>query len=126
MFVRRAATLAVATTAALALSTGAASAHYCYFNDSNENADDGRAGSNAFVPFGDLAAMFLPTLCAEGIEHLAAAGGVEVDTLINSHGTMAGPTGGNKAIGHLDFAALEAAIPEAFAICGMEPPPPPE
>ena len=48
---------------------------------------------------------------------LADAVGVTTSTLINAHGVMAGPTEGNKAISHLDFAALEAAIPAALAAC---------
>ena len=43
--------------------------------------------------------------------------GVTTSTLINAHGVMAGLMGGNKAISHLDFAALEAAIPAAAAAC---------
>jgi len=42
--------------------------------------------------------------------------------MINAHGLMAGPTGGNKAIKHLDFAAIGAAAEEAFGACGMEVP----
>lgn len=109
MFVRRAATVAVASLTAFVLSTGAASAHFCYFNNPNPNAQAGRAGSNAFVPFGDLAFQFTG-LCPAGIDYLADAAGVEVDTLINGRGVMAGPTDGNKAISHLDFEALDAAL----------------
>lgn len=99
MFVRRAATVAVASLTAFVLSTGAASAHFCYFNNPNPNAR----------PFGDLAFQFTG-LCPAGIDYLADAAGVEVDTLINGHGVMAGPTDGNKAISHLDFEALDAAL----------------
>ena len=108
MFVRRAAVVAVSTLATLALSTGAASAHVCFFNDPNPNGNAGRTGSNGFVQFG---------LCPAGVQVLADAAGVETTTLINAHGVMAGPTDGNKAIGHLDFAAIEAAFPAAAAAC---------
>lgn len=110
MFVRRAATLAAATTAALALSTGAASAHFCYFSDPNEKANAGRAGSSGFISFSNIAAQFLPDLCSAGVAYAANAAGVTPDTLINAHGVMAGPTGGNKKISHLDFAGLDAAL----------------
>jgi hypothetical protein len=121
MFIRRAATVAVSAVATLALSSGAASAHYCYFNNPNPNADKGRAGSHGFFPFSTLTSQFLG-LCEEGGQILADAGGVEMDTLINAHGAMAGPTGGNKPIGHLNFAAIGAAAEEAFGACGMEVP----
>ena len=116
MLIRRAATVAVSAVATIALSTGAASAHFCYFKDPNPNANKGRAGSHGFFPFSTLTSQFLG-LCDEGGQILADAGGVEMDTLINAHGLMAGPTGGNKAISHLDFAALEAAIPDALDAC---------
>jgi hypothetical protein len=121
MFVRRAATVAVSAVAAIALSSGAASAHFCFFNDPNPNANAGRAGSHGFFTFETITSQFLG-LCEEGGQILADAGGVEMDTLINAHGVMAGPTGGNKPIGHLDFAGIEAAAEEAFAACGMEVP----
>lgn len=121
MFIRRAATVAVSAVAAIALSSGGASAHYCFFKDPNPNANAGRAGSHAFFPFGVITSEFLG-LCPEGGQILADAGGVEMDTLINAHGGMAGPTGGNKAIGHLDFEGIGAAAEEAFGACGMEVP----
>jgi hypothetical protein len=79
------------------------------------------AGSATWISFGDLAFEFTG-LCPAGIEILAEAGGVTTDTLINGHGTMAGGTlrkdsPGNKAIGHLDFAAIDAAEGDAIAAC---------
>ena len=114
MLIRRLTTVAAATVAAIALTTSAASAHFCYFSDPNPNGNAGRAGSNGFVTFEALATE-ITGLCPEGIEVLADAAGIETDTLINAHGVMAGPTNGNKAISHLDFAAIDAAIgtPEA-------------
>ena len=121
MFIRRAATVAVSAVAAIALSGGAASAHYCFFNNPNPNADAGRGGSHGFHTFGFIATEFIG-LCPAGAEILAEAGGVEMDTLINAHGAMAGGSGGNKAIGHLDFEGIGAAAEEAFGACGMEVP----
>lgn len=114
MLFRRLSTVIAATTAVFMIGSAPAQAHFCFFNDPNENGNAGRAGSHAFVEFGALAFQFTG-LCPAGIAILADAAGVEVDTLINGHGVMAGPTDGNKAIGHLDFAALDAALgtPEA-------------
>ena len=116
MFVRRLSTVAAATVAAIALTASSASAHFCFFSDPNPNGNAGRAGSNGFVPFGTLAAQ-ITGLCPAGVQVLADAAGVELGTLINAHGVMAGPTDGNKAISHLDFAALDAAGPAAAAAC---------
>lgn len=121
MFIRRAATVAVSSIAVIAMSSGAASAHFCFFKDPNPNANAGRAGSHGFFTFETITSQFLH-LCPEGSQILADAGGVELDTLINAHGVMAGGSGGNKAIGHLDFAGIEAAAEEAFGACGMEVP----
>jgi hypothetical protein len=118
---RRITTVAVGTVAALSLGVGSASAHYCFFNDPNPNAQQGRAGSQGFFTFETITSQFLG-LCPEGGQILADAGGVSMDTLINAHGLMAGPTGGNKAISHLDFGAVLPAGPEAFAACGMDLP----
>jgi len=115
MLIRRLTTVAAATVAFVVLTTSAASAHFCYFSDPNANGNAGRAGSNGFVSFGVIAAS--EGFCPAGAEILADAVGVTTSTLINAHGVMAGPTGGNKAISHLDFAALEAAIPAAAAAC---------
>jgi hypothetical protein len=109
MLIRRLTTVAAATVAVVMLTTSAASAHFCFFTNPNPNADAGRAGSNGFVSFGAIATEFTG-LCPAGIEVLADAAGVEVGTLINAHGVMAGPTDGNKAISHLDFAAIDAAL----------------
>ena len=68
------------------------------------------------MPFGVLAAQ-ITGWCPAGVQILADAAGVTTDTLINPHGLMAGPTDGNKAISHLDFAAIDAAMPAAGAAC---------
>ncbi len=115
MLVRRLSTIAAVAAATVVLTATSASAHFCYFNNPNPNADAGRAGSNGFVSFGAIAAS--EGFCPAGAEILADATGVTTSTLINAHGVMAGPTGGNKPISHLDFAALEAAIPAAAAAC---------
>jgi hypothetical protein len=116
MLVRRVTTVVAGAAAAVLLSSTAASAHFCYFSNPNPNGDAGRAGSKGFVPFGVLAAQ-ITGLCPAGVEVLADAAGVTTGTLINAHGVMAGPTDGNKAISHLDFAAIEAAGPDAAAAC---------
>ena len=116
MFVRRLSTISAGAAATLVLTATASSAHFCYFSDPNPNGDAGRAGSKGFVPFGVLAGQ-ITGLCPAGVQVLADAAGVTTGTLINGHGLMAGPTDGNKAISHLDFAALEAAIPAAAAAC---------
>ena len=91
------------------LTATAASAHFCYFTNPNPNGDAGRAGSNGFVSFGVIAAS--EGFCPAGAEILADAVGVTTSTLINAHGVMAGPTGGNKAISHLDFAGSRRRSP---------------
>ena len=115
MLVRRLFTVAAGAAATVVLTATAASAHFCYFSDPNPNGDAGRAGSNGFVSFGAIAAS--EGFCPAGAEILADAVGVTTSTLINAHGVMAGPTAGNKAISHLDFEALEAAIPDAVDAC---------
>lgn len=120
---RRALMTGAGAVAIVGLAAGPASAHFCFKTALNERAAQGMAGSANWVSFGDLAAEFLPGLCEEGIEHLATAAGATTSTLINSHGTMAGGTlkkgadAGTPAISHLDFEALDAAVPEAFALC---------
>ena len=109
MLIRRLTTVAAATVAMVALSASAASAHFCYFSDPNPNGNAGRAGSNGFQTFESIAFEFTG-LCPAGIQVLADAAGIETDTLINAHGVMAGPTDGNKAISHLNFGAIEAAL----------------
>ena len=115
MLVRRLSTIAAGAAATVVLTATAASAHFCYFSNPNPNGDAGRAGSNGFVSFGVIAAS--EGFCPAGVEILADAAGVTSSTLINAHGVMAGPTDGNKAISHLDFDALFAAIPDAEAAC---------
>jgi len=117
MIVRRALTTTVAAFAALAVAAGPASAHYCYKNDVNDKAWTGIAGSSGWLRVGDLAAEEFG-FCEAGIEAFATALGGTPDTLINGHGLMAGPTGGNKAIGHLDVTAFDGAIEAGFAACG--------
>jgi hypothetical protein len=121
--IRRMVTTGIATVAAVGLATAPASAHFCFKTNLNERAAQGMAGSANWVSFGDLAAE-ITGLCPEGIEILADAGGVTVDTLINGHGTMAGGTlrkgtdSGTPSISHLDFDAIDAAFAEAEAACG--------
>lgn len=120
--VRRSVTTGVATLATIALAAGPASAHFCFKTDLNERAAQGQARSANWVSFHDLAFGFTG-LCDAGIEVLADAGGVTPDTLINSHGTMAGGTlrkgedSGTPAISHLDFEAIDAAFPAAAEAC---------
>jgi hypothetical protein len=115
------ATAGVAAVAAVVLAAAPANAHFCFKTELNERAAQGMAGSNNWVPFEVLAFEFTG-LCDAGIEVLAEAGGVTTDTLINGHGLMAGGTlrkaeSGNKAISHLDFDAIDAAMGEAIAAC---------
>ncbi|GAA2129267.1 hypothetical protein GCM10009843_30700 [Nocardioides bigeumensis] len=115
MFARRLFTVTAGAVSAVVLTATTASAHFCYFDNPNPKANAGRANSSGFVSFGAIAAM--EGFCPAGAEVLADAVGVSTSTMINAHGLMAGPTGGNKAISHLDFGALEAAIPDAIAAC---------
>lgn len=118
MFVRRLSIITGATTAAILLSSGAALAHGCYFTNPSPNADAGRAGSSGFMSVRDMAHLFVhPELCEAGVETLATAAGVTPNTLINAHGMMAGGSGGNKAIQHMDFAGLEANMQRAMDTC---------
>ena len=118
MIVRRLMTVAVATGATIALAAGPASAHFCYKIEQNANSAAGKAGSSGWATFAELAAQETG-LCPAGIAVLADAAGVSVDTTIKTSGVMAGGTlkkedgGGNPAIDHLDFEAIEAAIPDA-------------
>lgn len=119
---RRLVITGVATVAALALGAGPASAHFCFKSELNERAAQGMSGSSNWVTFEALAFEFTG-LCPEGIAILAEAGGAELDTLINSHGTMAGgtlkkgPNAGTKSISYLDFEGIEAAEGDAIAAC---------
>jgi hypothetical protein len=122
MTVRRPLTVLAATVASLALAAGPASAHYCYFKDLTPQAMAGITGSSGFISFADIVAFELPDLCSDGVDVLADAGGVSADTLINAHGLMAGGLEKqgrtNQAIGHLDFEAVIAAVPDAVEVCG--------
>jgi hypothetical protein len=120
---RRLATTGIAAAAAVVLGAGPASAHFCFKTNLNERAAQGMAGSSSWVSFHDLAFEFTG-LCDAGIAVLAEAGGATPETLINSHGTMAGGTlrkadgGGTPSISHLDFEAIDAAFGDAVAACG--------
>jgi hypothetical protein len=116
MMLRRILTTSAAVVASLALAAGPASAHFCYKKDVNTKAWVGMYGSNGWLRVGDLAAAEFD-LCDEGIEVFATSLGATPDTLMNAHGLMAGPTGGNKAIGTLHIDNFEAALGDAFAAC---------
>ncbi|MGH3480381.1 MAG: hypothetical protein ACRDQD_26545 [Nocardioidaceae bacterium] len=93
-----------------------ASAHFCYKNHLTPRAAAGMANSQGFATFGEVA--FEQTgLCPAGVQVLADAAGVTTATPINLHATMAGGTSGNPAISHLDFAAIDAAFPDAVDAC---------
>jgi hypothetical protein len=134
-FTRRAVTAAVGGVAMVGLAAGPAAAHFCYKSWETEASAAGKAGSSAWMSFEAIASMFLvdaagDPLCLDGIQHLADAAGVELDTMVNTRGTMAGGKFekdgvGNKAISHLDFVALDAATPDAYTMCDQTPPPPP-
>jgi hypothetical protein len=120
MFVRRISTIVVGTATAVALALGPASAHFCYVNNMTPQAMAGASNSNGFASFHDLAFEFTG-LCDAGIQVLADAAGVSVDTPINLHAVMASGAEfrGNDArgISHLDFEAIDAAFPEAVDAC---------
>lgn len=114
---RRTATVAVATVAAVALSTGTANAHFCFNKHAVQQGAQGMANSQGFASFYDLAKEFTG-LCDDGIQILADAAGVELWTAINVHTVMAqGSDGKSQGIGYLDFEAIEAAFPDAVAAC---------
>lgn len=118
---RRVLTTAVGAAAILALGMGQAGAHFCFKDQLNAHAAAGMAGSANWTTFGDIAAE-VTGLCPAGIEILADAAGVTTETPINGHGLMAGGTlkkdnPGNKAISHLDFDAIDAAVGDASAAC---------
>lgn len=111
----------IATLTALAVTAAPASAHLCYKNKLTPQAAAGMARSQGFVTFQELAFQFTG-LCPAGIEVLADAAGVSTSTPIHSRAVMAGGTlrkanAGNPAISHLDFAAIDAAFPDAVAAC---------
>lgn len=120
MFVRRISTIALGTVAALALGLGPATAHFCYVNNMTPQAMSGAGNSSNFVSFHDLAAEFTG-LCDAGIQVLADAAGISVDTPIHVHAVMASGAAfqGKDApgISHLDFDAIDAAFPDAVAAC---------
>ena len=120
MFVRRISTIAIGTVAAVALGLGPASAHFCYVNNMTPQGMAGAGNSNGFVTFHDLAFEFTG-LCDAGIQVLADAAGISVDTPINAHAVMASGAEfqGNDVpgISHLDFEAIDAAFPDAVAAC---------
>ena len=120
MKIHRLAMLTVATVASIGLGAGPAAAHFCYHNNLTPQAAAGLLQSQGYTSFGALAAEFTG-LCPAGIQILANAAGVTVDTPIHAHAVMAGGLEAkgrsNPAIGHLDFAAIDAAFPDAAAAC---------
>jgi hypothetical protein len=116
MTYRRIAISGVAAVAALLVTAVPADAHFCYKNKLTPQAAAGMARSQGFATFGELAFEFTG-LCPAGLQVLADAAGVTLGTPINAHATMAGGSGGNPAISHLDFDAIDAAFPDAVAAC---------
>ena len=117
MILRRASVVAVSAIAAIAMSAGAANAHFCFSKHAVQQGAQGMANSQGFVSFHDLAFEFTG-LCDAGIEILADAGGVEPWTAINVRTVMAqGSQGKSQGIGYLDFEAIDAAFPDAEAAC---------
>ena len=120
MFVRRLSTITIGTVAAVALGLGPASAHFCYVNNMTPQAMAGASNSNGFASFHDLAFQFTG-LCDAGIQVLADAAGISIETPINMHAVMAsgaefqGKDAGG--ISHLDFEAIDAAFPDAIIAC---------
>lgn len=122
MFARKFTMTIAGAGVAFVMAAAPASAHFCFKTHDTANGAAGKAGSSGWATFAELAASELPGLCDAGIDLLAEAAGATADTPIKTSGVMAGGTlkkeeGGNKSIDHLDFAALEAAIPDAFAVC---------
>ncbi|MGH8969804.1 MAG: hypothetical protein ACRDV1_07625 [Actinomycetes bacterium] len=103
---------------------GPASAHFCFKTNRNATSTAAIAGSNNWISFADIAREEIPGVCDAAIAYIAEAAGASADTMINGHGTMAGGTlrkgagSGTSSISHLDFEALEAAIPAGMALCG--------
>jgi hypothetical protein len=120
MHVRRFSIPVVAAVAGIAIGVAPASAHFCYQNDLTPQAAAGMLGGSGFTSFGELVFRFTG-LCPAGIEVLADAAGVSVDTPIHAHAVMAGGAAeqgrSNPAISHLDFAAIDAAFPAAVDAC---------
>jgi len=118
MILRRAAVVAVSTVAVVAMSAGAANAHFCFNKHAVQQGAAGMANSAGFASFHDIAFEFTG-LCDAGIAVLADAGGVEPWTAINVRTVMAqGSDGKSQGISYLDFEAIEAAFPDAAAACG--------
>jgi hypothetical protein len=121
MILRRASVVAVSTVAAIAMSAGAANAHFCFNKHAVQQGAEGMANSEGFASFHDLAFEFTG-LCDAGIEILADAAGVEPWTAINVRTVMAqGSQGKSQGIGYLDFEAIDAATPDAEDACGRWP-----
>ena len=120
MHVRRIVTISVGTLAGVALGLGSASAHFCYVNGMTPQAMAGAGSSSGFASFHDLAFEFTG-LCESGIQVLADAAGISVETPINLHAVMAGGAESQgkdaRGISHLDFGAIDAAFPDAVAAC---------
>ena len=120
MFVRRISTIAIAMAATVALGLGPASAHFCYVNKMTPQGMAGASNSNGFASFHDLAFEFTG-LCDAGIQVLADAAGISLDTPINMHAVMANGAESQgkdaRGISHLDFEAIDAAFPDAAAAC---------
>ena len=112
MKIHRLAILTVATVASLGLGVGPAAAHFCYHNNLTAQAAAGMLKSNGYTSFGALAAEFTG-LCPAGVQVLADAAGVTVDTPIHARAVMAGGLGpgSNPAIGHLDFDGHRRGVP---------------
>jgi len=117
MILRRASVVAVSTVATIAMSAGAANAHFCFNKHAVQQGAAGMANSEGFASFHDLAFEFTG-LCDAGIEILADAAGVEPWTAINVRTVMAqGSQGKSQGIGYLDFDAIEAASQDALDAC---------
>ena len=120
MKIHRLAILTVATVASIGLGAGPAAAHFCYHNNLTAQAAAGMLKSNGYTSFGALAAE-ITGLCPGGVQVLADAAGVTVDTPIHARAVMAGglepKDRSNPAIGHLNFDAIDAAMPDAVAAC---------
>ena len=106
----------VAALTALVVTAAPASAHFCYKSKLTPQAAAGMVRSQGFIAFGDLAAE-ITGLCPAGVEVLADAAGVTMGTPIHARAVMARGSAGNRAISHLDFAAIDAAFPDAVAAC---------
>ena len=115
MKIHRLAILTVTTVASIGLGVGPAAAHFCYHNNLTPQAAAGMLHSNGYMSFGELASE-VTGLCPAGVQVLADAAGVTVDTPIHARAVMAHGRS-NPAIGHLDFDAIDAAMPDAAAAC---------